>query len=373
MSELGFALLGHSFMGAAHSRALHALRVLDVPARPRLASICGRDAAAVEVARERYGWAAGLTDWREQVADARVDVFDDAAPNHLHLEPTLAAMRQGLHVLCEKPLGRDAIEARRLWLEAERAGVVHMCGFNLRFLPAVRLARELVESGHLGDPVHFRARFLASSALRADQARTWRFVASAAGSGAVADLGSHLVDLARYLAGEPVAVSARTRTFVDERDGGEVDLDDAFAAVVELEGGGLATLEASRAAGRRSNVCAFELDGTRGSLSFDLDRLNELELITERKRPRRLDVTDPTHPFMELWWPLPGHGIGWGDSFTHELRHLIAAVAGDGSVRPHGADFEDGYRAAEVCDAILRSASGGQVEPVEYAAGVLAP
>jgi predicted dehydrogenase len=372
MSELGFALLGHGFMGAAHSRALHALRVLDVAARPELVSICGRDAAAVEIARERYGWTHGLTDWREQVAGPSVDVFDNAAPNHLHVEPTLAAIRHGLHVLCEKPLGRDATEARRLWLEAERAGVVHMCGFNLRFLPAIRLARELVEAGELGEPVHFRARFLASSALRADQPRTWRFVASAAGSGAVADLGSHLVDLARYLVGEPIAVSARTRTYVDEREGGEVDVDDAFAAVVDFDSGALATLEASRAAGRRSNVCAFDLDGTHGSLSFDIDRLNELELITERKQPRRLEVTDPTHPFMELWWPLPGHPIGWGDSFTHELRHLIAAVAGDGSVRPHGADFEDGYRTAEVCDAILRSAAGGETEVVEYAAGAVA-
>jgi predicted dehydrogenase len=366
MNELGFGLLGHGFMGAAHSRALHALRVLDVAARPRLVSICGRDPAAVESARERYGWAAGLTDWREQVADERIEAFDNAAPNHLHLEPTLAAIRHGLHVLCEKPLGRDAAEARRLWLEAERAGVVHMCGFNLRFLPAIRLARELLESGQLGEPVHFRARFLASSALRADQARTWRFIGSAAGRGAVADLGSHLVDLARYLAGEPIAVSARTRRFVRERDGAEVDVDDAFAAVVELEGGALGTLEASRAAGRRSNLCAFELDGTRGSLSFDLDRLNELELITERKRPRRLDVTAPTHPFMELWWPLPGHGIGWGDSFTHELRHLIAAVAGEGSVRPHGAAFEDGYRAAEVCDALVRSSESGARESLSY-------
>jgi predicted dehydrogenase len=372
MSEVGFAMLGHGFMGSAHSRALHALQVLDGPARPSLVSVCGRDAHGVETVRERYGWAEGLTDWREQLVDARLDVFDNAAPNHLHLEPTLTALRRGLHVFCEKPLGLNAAEARRLWLEAQRAGVVHMCGFNLRFLPAVRLARELVEAGELGEPIHFRARFLASSALRADQTLTWRFSRSEAGSGAVADLGSHLVDLARYLVGEPVLVSAITRTCVPQRDGGLVDVDDAFAAVVEFERGVVGTLEGSRVAGCRSNVCAFELDGTRGSLSFDVERLNELELIGERKRSTRIDVTDPTHPFMELWWPLPGHAIGWGDSFIHELRHLIAAVTGTDAVPPHGADFEDGYRCAEVCDAILGSAQSGHPQAVEYVAGAIA-
>ena len=231
-----------------------------------------------------------------------------------------------------------------------------MCGFNLRFLPAVRLARELLEAGELGDPTHFRARFLASSALSEEQRRTWRFEAAAAGSGAVADLGSHLVDLARYLVGEPLAACASTTTRVPTRDGEPVDVDDAFAAVVEFDGGAIGTLEASRVAGRRSNECSFQVDGTRGSLSFDIARLNELELVTERKRSVRIDVTDSAHPFMGLWWPAPGHAIGWGDSFVHELRHFLAAVAAGRSVRPHGADFEDGYRCALVCDAVLVSA-----------------
>jgi predicted dehydrogenase len=368
VTELGFALLGYGFMGRAHSLALRALPALEErpAAVPRLISICGRDRRAVERARDQYGWAEAVDDWREQVADERVDVFDDAGPNDLHEEPSLAALRAGKHVLCEKPLATSAAAALRMWLEAERAGVVHMCGFNLRFMPAVRLARELLESGQLGSPIHFRARFLASSALRTDQRRTWRFQRSAAGSGAVADLGSHLVDLARYLAGEVAAVSAATRTYVGERDGAPVDVDDAFAAVVELDGGAIGTLEASRAAGRRTGECGFQVDATRGSLSFDAGRLNELEVIARRKETRLIEVTDPRHPFMELWWPAPGHAIGWGDSFTHELRHLVAAVAGTASVRPHGADFEDGYRCAEVCDAILRAAETGERQAVEY-------
>jgi predicted dehydrogenase len=359
MSELGVALLGHGFMGRAHSRALHALRVIEERpvARPRLVSICGRDRARVEQVRRQYEWHDAVRDWRQQVADDGVAVFDNAGPNSLHLEPTLAAVRHGKHVACEKPLGRDAGEARQLWHEAERAGVTHMCGFNLRFLPAVRLARELIEAGDLGEPTHFRARFLASSALRPDQRRTWRFDRAKAGSGAVGDLGSHLVDLARYLVGEPTVVSAVSKTFVGTREGRPVDVDDAFGALVEFAGGALGTLEASRVAGRRSNSCTFDVDGTRASLSFDIERLNELTLITERKQASRIEVTDPSHPFMELWWPAPGHAIGWGDSFVHELRHFLAAAALGRSVRPHGADFEDGYRAALVCDAILQASS----------------
>jgi predicted dehydrogenase len=366
--ELGFGLLGYGFMGKAHSYALRALQAADPrpAATPRLVSICGRDPAAVERARQSFGWARAVADWRRQVSDPAVAIFDNAGPNDVHLEASLAAVRHRKHVLCEKPLGRTADEAHRLWLEAHRVGVVHMCGFNLRFVPAVRLARELVASGDLGRPTHFRARFLASSALRADQRRTWRFERAAAGSGALADLGSHLVDLARYLIGEPELVSGATRTYVPKRAGGAVDVDDAFAAVVEFERGAIGTLEASRAAGRRSNTCAFEVDATRGSLAFDLDRLNELEVTTARKETRRIAVTDADHPFMDLWWPAPGHPIGWGESFTHELRHLIAAVAGGARVRPHGADFEDGYRCAEVCDAILRAAESGRRERIAY-------
>jgi predicted dehydrogenase len=361
VTTLGVAMLGHGFMGRAHSRALHMLGHLEErpAATPRLVSICGRDHAAVERARREWGWDCATSDWQAQLADDRVDVFDNVGPNAMHLEPSLAAVAAGKHVLCEKPLARTAFEARRLWTEARASGVVHMCGFNLRFLPAVQLARDLIRAGELGEPTHFRARFLASSALDPEQRHTWRFDRGEAGSGAVADLGSHIVDLARHLVGEPLAVSAATRTVVPTRDGQPVDVDDAFAAVVEFDGGAIGTLEASRVAGRRTGVCGFEVDGTHGSLCFDVARLNELEITTVRKETRRLDVTGAGHPFMELWWPAPGHSIGWGDSFVHELRHFLAAVAGKRSVRPIGADFEDGYRCALVCDAILEAAASG--------------
>jgi len=355
---IGVGMLGYAFMGKAHSRAFQAQRALGAPLQPELVSISGRNAEKVEEARARYGWAEAVTDWREQVADDRIGLFDNGGPNALHAEPTIAAARNGKHVLCEKPLGRTAEEALAIWSESERAGVVHMCGFNYRFVPAVRLARELLEAGELGDVVHFRARYLQSWGW--DASASWRFDAGLAGSGALGDLGAHSIDLARYLVGEPVAVSALVRTFVEGRE-----VDDAFVATVEFANGATGTLEASRLARGHANQNTFEVNGSKGSLSFDVERLNELEVADEGGMFKRVLVTEPEHPFMELWWP-PGHILGWGDTFTHEIRHLLSAIAGEGSVAPHGATFEDGYRCAEVCDAIIRSSASGRREEIAY-------
>src|SRR4051794_17015576 len=262
--SIGVAMLGYAFMGKAHSRALRALRNLDVPLRPELVSISGRDAQALEEARAREGWAEAVTDWRDQVADERVAVFDNGGPNAVHAEPTIAAARAGKHVLCEKPLGRTPDESHEMWQEAARAGVVHMCGFNYRFVPAVRLARELLEAGELGDVVHFRARYLQSWGWDADDS-IWRFDRAQAGTGAIGDLGTHIVDLARYLVGEVASVSALVRTHVPGRE-----VDDHFVAAVEFESGIAGTLEASRLARGRINSNAFEVNGSRGSLAFDV-------------------------------------------------------------------------------------------------------
>jgi predicted dehydrogenase len=356
-SSIGVGMLGYAFMGRAHSRAFASVRSLDPPLVPELVSISGRSPGPLEEMRARYGWAEAVTDWREQVADERIGLFDNGGPNALHAEPTRAAVQAGKHVLCEKPLGRTAVEAYETWLEAERAGVVHMCGFNYRFVPAVRLARELLEAGELGEIYHFRARYLQSWGI--DAPPSWRFEREAAGSGALGDLGAHIIDLGRYLVGEPVALTAAVRTFVE---GHEVD--DAFAATVEFESGAIGTLEASRLARGRINQNTFEVNGSRGSLAFDLERLNELE-VADEKSFRRVLVTEPEHPFMRFWWP-PGHIIGWAETFTHEVHHLLAAIEGAGTVAPHGATFEDGYRSAEVCDAILRAAESGRRETIEY-------
>ena len=351
-------MLGYAFMGKAHSRALLALQHMDVPLRPDLVSISGRHREALEQARERWGWAEAVEDWHEQVADERVGLFDNGGPNFVHAEPTIAAARAGKHVVCEKPLGMTAAESYEMWQAAAEAGVHHLCGFNYRFVPAVRLARELLEAGELGDVVHFRARYLQSWGWEADPA-LWRFARTQAGTGAIGDLGTHIIDIARYLVGEIVSVSAVVRTIVADRE-----VDDHFVATIEFENGVAGTLEASRLARGRINSNSFEVNGSKGSLFFDVERLNELQ-VADTRDFRRVLVTESEHPYMRYWWP-PGHIIGWGDTFTHELGHMLEAIAGEHEVAPHGATFEDGYRCSEVVEAILRSTDSARREEVTY-------
>jgi predicted dehydrogenase len=351
-------MLGYGFMGDAYSRALLALRNQDVPLWPELVSISGRTAEPLERARARWDWAEAASDWRAQVKDDRVGLFVNGGPNDVHAEPTIAAARAGKHVVCEKPLGRDAAESYEIWQAAEAAGVIHLCGFNYRFVPAVRLARDLLDAGEIGDVVHFRLRYLQSWSWDADP-DAWRFDPGRSGTGVLGDIGSHAIDLARYLVGEIAAVSGAVRTIVPERR-----VDDHFVASVEFDSGVIGTLEGSQLARGRANSNAFEINGTKGSLAFDVERLNELE-VADAHGFRRLLVTEPDHPFMRFWWP-HGHIIGWGETFVHELAHLLGAIAGEHPVAPHGATFEDGYRCAEVIDAILRGAASGAWERVVY-------
>jgi predicted dehydrogenase len=344
-------MLGYAFMGKAHSRAFRAVRELDPPLLPELVSISGRDQAAASEVADRYGWAEVTGDWREQVADERVGIFDNGGPNALHAEPTIAAARAGKHVLCEKPLGLDAAESWEMWRAAAEAGVVHLCGFNYRFVPAIRRARDLIDTGVLGDLVHVRARYLQSWGWDAP-GDVWRFDRAQAGTGAIGDLGTHVIDLVRYLAGEIVSVSALVRTYVEGRE-----VDDAFVATIELEGGAIGTLEASRLARGRVNQNTFELNGSRGSIAFDLERIDEL-LVSEGGPYCAERVTGD-------WFP-PGHTLGWGDTFTLEVERFLRAIAGEEPVAPHAATFEDGYRAAEVADAIARSSASGRRETIEY-------
>jgi predicted dehydrogenase len=347
VTEIGVAMLGYRFMGNAHSRALGAVRQLGAALEPQLVSISGRDAEALEEARARLGWEEATTDWREQVADARVGLFVNGGPNNLHAEPSIAAARAGKHVLCEKPLALSAEETQAMWRAAEDAGVVHATGFNYRFVPAVRLARELVRSGELGEIVHFRGRYLQSWGWDAP-AEDWHFDPATAGTGAIGDLGAHVVDLARFLVGEIRTVGALVRTFVPGHR-----VDDSFVATIEFETGASGTLEASRLARGRINHNAFELNGTKGSVAYDQERMNELQISDGGAFRTVLEHGD--------WWP-PGHIVGWGDTFTYEYLHLLRAIAAACTVAPDGATFEDGYRCAAVCDAILRSSESGRRE-----------
>jgi predicted dehydrogenase len=261
-------------------------------------------------------------------------------------------------VICEKPLGRTADESHEIWQRVAATGVKHMTAFNYRFVPANRLARQMIEAGELGEIHHFRGRYLQEWGTT--DAEVWRFDKALAGSGALGDLGAHVIDLARYLVGEIGAVSASTRTFYPGRE-----VDDAFEAVVDFENGALGTIEATRFAPGRKNAFSWEINGSKGSLAFDLERLNELQWSDGAKGFTDVLVSEADHPFWQWWWP-HGHMIGWEHTFVHELRHFLDAIAGEGEVAPHGATFEDGYRAAEVCDAVLRSAESGKRETISY-------
>ena len=360
VKPIGVGMLGYAFMGKAHSNAYKTLAYMTwpPPLMPQLVAIAGRNEEAVSEAARRYGFAEYKTDWKALVADDRVQLFDNAGPNNLHAEPTIAAAEAGKHVICEKPLGRDADESYETWQRVQAAGVKHMCAFNYRFVPAVRLAQQIISSGELGDIQHFRGAYLQEWGTT--EGDIWRFQKDLAGSGSLGDLGAHVIDLSRYLVGEIEDVAAITQTFVSGRD-----VDDAVESVVRFENGAVGTIEASRFCPGRKNAFTWEINGSKGSLAFDLERLNELQYSEGNEGFRTVLVSEADHPFWEHWWP-QGHMIGWEHSFVHEIHHLLTAIRDDGDVAPHGATLEDGYRAAEVCDAMLRSAEQGGRESVTY-------
>ena len=365
MAQIGVGMLGYAFMGKAHSNAYKKIAYITYPPplEPLLLGIAGRNEQALGEAAVRYGWDYATTDWRDLISDDRIELFDNGGPNSLHAEPTIAAAKAGKHVVCEKPLGRDADESYEIWKQVAATGVKHMCAFNYRFVPAVRLAREMIEAGDLGEVRHFRGRYLQDWGDDASL-DTWRFHPDEAGSGALGDLMTHVVDLARFLNGEIDTVSGFAHTFIPGRK-----VDDAVEAAVEFANGSVGTLEATRFANGRRNAFQWEINGTKGSLAFDMERLNELQVFrADDDRARGFKtalISETSDPFWQWWWP-PGHIIGWGDTFVHELHHFVQAIADESSVAPYGADFEDGYRASEVCDAIVRSGGTGARETISY-------
>jgi predicted dehydrogenase len=370
-ADIGVGMVGYAFMGRAHSLAWNTVgRVFDVPLRPRLAAICGRDKAAAEAAAGRLGWAAAETDWRALIARDDVQLVDIAAPGDLHAPIAIAALAAGKHVLCEKPLANTLAEAEAMRAAADAAypgGARAMTGFNYRRVPALALARRLVEQGRIGSLRHFRAVYLQDWLADADAPMTWRMRAERAGSGALGDLGAHVVDLARYLTGDEVTgVCAISETFVRERpltDGpgtGTVTVDDAVVFTGRLASGALASFEVTRYATGRKNGLRVELNGSAGSLAFDLERLNELEFFdasddSTENGFRRILVTEGSHPYLSGWWP-PGHTLGWEHTFTHQARDLLTAIADGAQPLP---SFGDGLAVQRVLDAVARSAASG--------------
>jgi predicted dehydrogenase len=372
---LGIGILGYGGVARAHLNALKKLPYVFWPTsvRFRLVGLAGRSPAGVDEAARRYGFAYGANDWRRVTEDPQIDLLVNCFPNDLHAAPCLAAAATGKHLLCEKPLGRDAGEAKRIWdAVRRRAGLAHQVSFNYRFIPAVRLAREMIEAGELGALVHFRMRYTDDSLSDPRTPHTWRQERRRAGSGVIGDLASHVVDLGRFLAGEVRNVCGFSRIVVprrpvraDVRRTMPVDVEDCFVGAVEFAGGALGTLEASGCCPGQKNYLTFEANGTKGSLRFNLERLNELEVFTTADQERRdrgfktVLVTDPDHPYGGRWWP-PGHILGWEHTFVHQLHHLTQAIIGSDTVTPLAADFRDGYRNALACDALIEAARTGR-------------
>jgi predicted dehydrogenase len=385
-------MVGYAFMGAAHSQAWRTVNhVFDLPVRARMVVVAGRDPAGVAAAAGRLGWEEHTTDWRRLVERPDLDVIDICTPGDSHAEIAVTALAAGKHVLCEKPLANDVPQARAM-VEAARAararGVRSMCGFNYRRVPAVALMRRLVADGRIGQIRHVRAVYLQDWVRDPEFPLVWRLQRERAGSGALGDIGSHIIDLTQYVTGQRITgVSGLTETFVTRRplpagatagrsgegagegageDGaagyGQVTVDDAAVFLARLDGGALATYEASRFATGRKNGLRLELNGSLGSVAFDLERLNELEFYdgtgpTTTQGFSRVLVTEPDHPYLSAWWP-PGHLLGYEHSFTHQLRDFLAAVAAGADPTP---SFEEALGVQLVLDAVLRSAEGGAV------------
>ncbi|MEV2215595.1 Gfo/Idh/MocA family oxidoreductase [Streptomyces sp. NPDC050997] len=381
--SLRVGMIGYAFMGAAHSQGWRtAGRVFDLPSRPVLSVICGRNEAAVRAAADRHGWEAAETDWRALLERDDVDLVDICTPGDSHAEIALAALAAGKHVLCEKPLANTVEEAETMAAAAESAyqrGQLAMVGFNYRRVPAAALARSMVAEGRIGTLRHVRVTYLQDWLVDPQFPLTWRLRKESAGSGSLGDLGAHIVDLAQYLTGEQLAgVSALTETFVRERPlpggptsglaavsasgTGRVTVDDAALFTGRFASGALASFEATRYATGRKNALRIELNGERGSLAFDLERLNELA-YHDGTEPgahagfRRILVTEPEHPYLEAWWP-PGHGLGYEHTFVHQARDLVHAIAEGRRPEP---SFADGLQVQRVLAAVEESAEKNSV------------
>ncbi|TXK43498.1 Gfo/Idh/MocA family oxidoreductase [Nonomuraea sp. C10] len=365
-------MIGYAFMGRVHSQAWRNVAAFfDLPVTPRMRVIAGRSKDATEAAAERLGWDEAVTDWREVVGRADVDVVDICTPGDTHAEIAIAALRAGKHVICEKPLANTVPEAEAMAAAAASATGKSMVAFNYRRVPAIALARRLVEEGRLGEIRHVRAQYLQDWIVDPDFPLVWRLRKDKAGSGALGDIGAHIIDAAQFIAGQHlVGVSALTETFIKERplaEGsaglaasggsgrGAVTVDDAALFVGRLSGGALGSFEATRFATGRKNALRIELNGSLGSLAFDFEAMNELWVSDGGRGFERILVTEPDHPYVGAWWP-PGHGLGYEHTFTHEIKDFLEAIGQGADPTP---SFADGLRVQRVLAAVERSAADG--------------
>ncbi|MFP3462671.1 Gfo/Idh/MocA family oxidoreductase [Arthrobacter globiformis] len=366
----GVAMIGYAFMGKAHSNAWRNVgSFFDVPP-VEMKVLVGRDAGQVAAAAAKYGWAESATDWRSVLDRDDIDIVDICAPGWMHAEIAIAALEAGKHVLVEKPLANTLAEAEAMTARAQAArtrGVQSMVGFNYRRVPALALARELIAEGRLGTVRHVRAAYLQDWLADPEVPMTWRLRKETAGSGALGDIASHAIDQIQHLTAQTVTeVTGTLRNFVTQRPGPngpeEVSVDDAVWATLGLTGGISASVEASRVATGQKNSLRIEMYGSKGSLTFDLENLNELMFLDasdsiREQGFRRILVNEPEHPYLEAWWP-QGHIIGWEHTFTHEIRDFLAAIDNNESPSP---SFEEGLQVQSVLAAVEESANNKSV------------
>jgi predicted dehydrogenase len=380
---LNVAMIGGGFMGKAHALAYAAMPMFfwPAPAIPRRKVVVDKTDALAEDARQRYGFDDSSSDWRATVARADDDVVDIVTPNDSHAEIAIAALQAGKHVICEKPLARSGAEARTMLDAAKKAGVIHMVAFNYRRTPAVTLAKKYIAEGRIGDILNFRGTYLQDWSADPDAPLSWRFQKEVAGSGALGDIGTHVIDFARYLAGEIVSVNAMLRTYIPTRPvqiGGfdtlgtgrgtgqraPVEVDDEFITLLKFDNGAIGSIEATRNGYGRNNFLTFEIHGTKGSVAFNYERRDELQVMfaddPADARGYRTVYTGPAHPYGEGLWPIPALGIGYGETKIIEVRDLFDAIVSRKQPSPN---FADGYRISMIADAILESgATGAWVE-----------
>jgi predicted dehydrogenase len=376
--KIGIGVLGYGFMGKVHSNAYRKIPFsFEAPsAFPELIAMGGRNRARLEDIAARFEYRGVYTDWRRMISDKRIEVFDNCTPDNLHHEPSIAAAENGKHVICEKPLGMTVMEAKRMRDAVIKSGVKHMCCHNYRFIPAVRLARSLIEEGALGTIYQFRGSYLQEVGHDPSAPTESVWYASGTKSGVLLGIGCHLIDIARYLVGEIHAVSGMVKTFnsIRRNSAGEqekVSADEGNIALIEFSCGAIGTLESSGVSTGRKNSLNWEINGSKASISFDLEDLNHLQVYSAETPKDKIagfanvTVTEAYHPLHTIILP-HGHNAGWEYGHLHALNHFINCVVNDRPVEPHGATFEDGYRIQLIMQKILDSSQSGRRMEIQY-------
>ncbi|MGP6149878.1 Gfo/Idh/MocA family protein [Priestia flexa] len=381
MKKLNVGMIGGGFMGKAHALAYAGMPMFFWPASaiPQRHTVVDVTEELAKDAAERLGFENYSSDWRKVVEDPEIDIIDIVTPNDSHAEIAIAAAKAGKHIISEKPLARTAAEAKTMLDAVKEAGVKHMVAFNYRRTPAVALAKKYIEEGRIGKILNFRGTYLQDWSADPNSPLSWRFQKERAGSGALGDIGTHVIDYARYLVGDISEVMAIAKTWIGERPiqsggvdklgtvkaeadvpKGKVDVDDEFSTLIKFDNGAVGSIEATRNAWGRNNFLTFEIHGEKGSLYFNYERRDELQVCfsddPSDSRGFRTVYTGPAHPYGEGLWPIPALGIGYGETKIIETYDFLKSIVEDTSVSP---DFEDGYQIAVISDAILESAEKG--------------